>query len=64
MAAWAERQKQPAKVNQLRCAECGYVSGLYAIGWRGYRTDDPEVQEPPTVAFFCPTCAAREFNAE
>lgn len=39
------------------------MSGLYARGWRGYRIDDPEVGEEPALAFFCPTCSAREFDA-
>jgi hypothetical protein len=63
MAAWAEQQRDPvAKVHQLRCAQCGSRSGLYAHGWHGYRTDDAETDETPTLSFFCPTCSAREFG--
>lgn len=46
----------------LRCIECGNRSGLYARGWRGYRTDDPETDDRPEIGFYCPTCAAREFD--
>lgn len=31
-------------------------------GWRGYRTDDPELDEPPELAFYCPPCAVAEFG--
>jgi hypothetical protein len=46
----------------IHCAECKCSSGLYWHGWRGYRTDDPELGEPPAVAFYCPTCSEREFG--
>lgn len=46
----------------VACAECGCLSGLRWAGWRAYRTDDPEIDEPPALAFFCPTCAATEFD--
>jgi hypothetical protein len=49
-------------VHQLRCVQCGCRSGLYAIGWRGYRTDDPEREEPPAIGFFCPMCSESEFG--
>jgi hypothetical protein len=45
------------------CAGCGCVSSLYWAGWGAYRVDDPEdPSEPPTLAFFCPGCAARGFG--
>ena len=44
------------------CAECGSPSGLRWAGWRAYRVDDPEKNEPPALAFYCPSCAAREFS--
>jgi hypothetical protein len=31
-------------------------------GWRAYRVDDPDTDEPPAVAFFCQACAEREFG--
>ena len=65
MAEPAERrQPRATDVNLLVCVQCGSLSGLYARGWRGYRTDDPELDPEPTLAFFCPTCAAREFDAK
>jgi hypothetical protein len=44
-------------VHVLACAECLRVSSATADGWRGYRSDDPEKEEPPRLAFFCPECA-------
>ena len=43
------------------CVECGCLSGLRALGWRGYRTDAEEADEP-ALAFYCPSCAARAFD--
>jgi hypothetical protein len=50
-------------VSIMRCQECGCPSSLRWWGWRAYRTDDPELNEPPTLAFYCPACAEREFGA-
>jgi Zn finger protein HypA/HybF involved in hydrogenase expression len=50
------------QVNVVRCQECRSVSGLTWWGWRAYRCDDPETSEPPALAFYCPACAAREFD--
>jgi hypothetical protein len=49
-------------VHELVCRECGAVADPYARGWRGYRVDDPEENEPPELAFYCPWCAEREFG--
>jgi hypothetical protein len=46
----------------LRCIECKIESGQKARRWRGYRIDDPTADEPPALAFYCPTCAEREFG--
>jgi hypothetical protein len=46
----------------VHCAECKSSSGLYWRGWRAYRTHNPELGESPAVAFYCPTCAQREFG--
>jgi hypothetical protein len=47
----------------LVCQECHVFSNGRAAGWRGYRVDDPDDQtEPPTLAFYCPSCAEREFG--
>ena len=51
-----------AKVNVETCVECGCLSGLRWAGWRAYRTDDPELDEPPALGFYCPACAEREFG--
>ncbi len=59
----AQSRDHQAKARTINCIECGCSSGLYWHGWRAYRTDDPEVDEPPALAFYCPTCAAREFDA-
>lgn len=50
------------KTNVATCVECGCLSGLRWAGWRAYRIDEPELDEPPTLAFYCPTCAEREFS--
>ncbi len=49
-------------LNTVECRECGISSGAFWIRWRAYRTDDPELREPPTLAFYCPACAEREFG--
>jgi hypothetical protein len=53
-----------AEVHVLACAECPRVSSATARGWRAYRVDDPELDEPPALAFYCPDCARREFDGE
>jgi len=56
------REHQTKRATSVQCAECDSSSGLYWRGWRAYRVDDPELGEPPAVAFYCPTCAEREFG--
>ena len=46
----------------LECVECRAVSGEAALLWRAYRIDDPSEGEPPALAFYCPSCAEREFG--
>lgn len=46
----------------LVCQECRVASNSRATGWRGYRIDDPDENGPPALAFYCPTCAEREFG--
>lgn len=48
--------------SMLVCAECGRADEEKAAGWRGYREDLPDEDEQPSLAFFCPSCAAREFD--
>ena len=46
----------------IHCIECKSSSGLYWSGWKAFRTEDPELDEPPALAFYCPSCASREFG--
>jgi hypothetical protein len=46
----------------LVCTECGCIDENDAFGWRGYRDDLPDEDERPSLAFFCPWCAVREFD--
>ena len=46
----------------MECAECGVDADGRAEGWRGYRTDDPDLHEPSDLAWFCALCAEREFG--
>ena len=55
------RDERP--VHMVACRECGRSSGTTWRGWRAYRTDDPETNEPPALAFYCRACAEREFGA-
>lgn len=50
----------------LRCQECRRIAetAAEAQGWRAYIGDDPRDDEPPEVAVYCPSCAAREFGAD
>ena len=45
------------------CAQCGTEDRGRWAGWRAYRIDDLELEEPPALAFFCPVCAAAEFGS-
>lgn len=47
-------------VHILACVECPRVSSVSARGWKAYRVEDPDRNEPPQLAFYCPECAARE----
>lgn len=49
-------------VHVLACAECPRLSTATARGWKAYRTDDPETDETPELAFYCPQCAELEFG--
>jgi hypothetical protein len=49
-------------LNIVECRECGISSGAFWIRWRAYRIDDPELEEPPALAFYCPACSDREFG--
>jgi hypothetical protein len=47
----------------VKCARCRKLSSGYWVGWRAYRSDDPELDQPPALAFFCLTCAEDQFGA-
>jgi hypothetical protein len=47
----------------LECVECRAVSDATAWRWRSYRIDDPTEDEEPALAFYCPSCAEREFGS-
>jgi len=44
------------------CAQCGRSADPSWLGWGCYRIDEPDVDDEPQLAFFCPECAAREFG--
>jgi hypothetical protein len=33
----------------MECVECGIDADERAEGWRGYRTDHPDLNEPPEL---------------
>jgi hypothetical protein len=57
-----DRSGTSQDVHVLACAECPRVSSVSAKGWKAYRSDDPEEDEPPRLSFYCPDCAHREFD--
>jgi hypothetical protein len=59
VSASSRNQQQ---INVVSCQECDVSSTTTWKGWRAYRTDDPETAEPPSIAFYCPACAEREFG--
>jgi hypothetical protein len=61
--AYQERRANRRRATSVDCVECGISSGLYWVGWRASRTDDPELAEDPQLAFYCPACALREFGS-
>jgi hypothetical protein len=44
------------QANVAICTGCGTLSGLGWAGWRAYRIDDPERDDAPALAFYCPMC--------
>jgi len=50
----------------LVCAECGAVSDENARGWWALPVsdDDELATREDRVEFFCPNCAAREFDSD
>ena len=58
----AQRRDHQGNRESIQCAECKCSSGLYWQGWRAFRTDEPELGEPPALAFYCPACALEHFG--
>jgi hypothetical protein len=50
-------------VQAFVCVECRRFSSHRAPGWRAYRVDELEGDNEPELAFYCPACARREFDA-
>ena len=46
----------------MRCAECEAVAPAALDGWKVVRFDDPELDDAPQIAVYCPACAKREFG--
>jgi hypothetical protein len=46
----------------LYCIECGCCSGELGKGWVAYLCDDAGGIEGPSIAIYCPPCAAAEFG--
>jgi hypothetical protein len=46
----------------LKCVECGVTNNEQGRGWAAYRCDDPERDEAPALAIYCPVCVLIEFG--
>jgi hypothetical protein len=57
-----ETNRFTAALGVVVCVECRRLSDRYWSGWRAYRVDDPELDEPPALGFYCPACAEAEFG--
>ena len=51
------------EVHVFGCAGCPRVSSASATGWTAYIVDDPELDEPSKLAFYCPVCSRLEIDA-
>ncbi len=40
----------------FECASCGALVDELADGWHGMRTEDPDAEGPPELAFLCADC--------
>jgi hypothetical protein len=50
------------EVRELVCVECEVTTAVDPVGWVAFRVDlDPG--DEPELAFYCPTCAKREFSS-
>jgi hypothetical protein len=53
---------RPPGTHQVVCVECGCLSSGSWYRWRALRIDEPDTDDPPELAYYCPVCAAREFD--
>ena len=51
------------RLGELSCEECGEQAALFAAGWRAYGLNEPDPDELPALAFYCPDCATPELDA-
>jgi hypothetical protein len=63
MSQWGHQHVREQE-RLVDCVECGRRSDSGWVGWRAYRVDDPELDEPPALGFFCPPCAEAEFGPD
>ena len=65
MSQWGHQHQRVEEQQRLAdCIECGCRSDARWVEWRAYRVDDPEMGEPPALAFYCPACAEAEFGPD
>jgi hypothetical protein len=56
-----------ARLERVRRCCGARNAGAYlqtGAGWCGYIADDPDEDEPPVVATYCPPCAKKHFGAK
>jgi hypothetical protein len=65
MSEWGHQHQEVQERQRLAdCVECGCRSDAGWVGWRAYRVDDPELDEPAALGFYCPRCAEAEFGPD
>lgn len=57
----AKAKAAPAH-HHVVCVECSRASDHFWRGWLADRIDEPETDDEPKLAFWCPDCAEREFG--
>jgi hypothetical protein len=62
ISGWFSRHV-PSGGAPLVCAGCGGASDERARGWRGYRADIEDDDDPRMLEFVCPICAGLELDA-
>jgi hypothetical protein len=61
---YLRRRDAPKVAGELECVECGGESDSLARGWLALRCEDPEKNDPPEIAFYCPICTWAEFRID